>query len=85
MSMFFVIYLNLLMHIFGTTPDSFLDWKREWFYVYLEGDDWDNFFRPNFSKSIDGSLWDLKLGIADDTTIQTLVRDNLHQCAIFNL
>ena len=66
-----------------TNPDSFPNWKKEWFYVYLDAEESrDSFFRPNFSKSIHGSLRDLKLGIDEDAAIQALIANNLHHCAL---
>ena len=66
-----------------TNPDSFPNWKKEWFYVYLDAEEsWENYFRPNFSKSVDGSLRDLKLGIDEDAAIKALTADNLHHCAL---
>lgn len=69
--------------ISGTNPDSYPTWKSEWFYVFLDSEEgWDHFFRPNFSKSIDGSLRDLKLGIDEDAAIKAITADNLHHCAL---
>lgn len=67
----------------GTNPDTFPDWKKVWFYVYLHGEEsWANFFRSYFLKSADRSLRDLKLGIDDDAATQTITTYNMHHCAL---
>ena len=38
--------------IFGSSPDSLPECKKEWFYIQLEEDNWDNFFRPDFSRAV---------------------------------
>jgi hypothetical protein len=67
--------------ISDSNPDSFPDWKKEWFYVFLEGDNWDHFFRPNFCKAEDGPMKYLKLGVEEEAAIAILTNDNLHHCA----
>lgn len=32
----------------GSSTDSIPHRKEQWFYVYMEGEDWDNFFRTSF-------------------------------------
>ena len=66
--------------ISGTSPDSLPKWKKEWFYVYMEGCDWDDYFRPNFSRAIDGPVRSIKLGIEEEAAINILTADNLQHC-----
>lgn len=47
----------------------------------MEGEDWPNFFRPSFSKAVDGVLWDLKLGIDEIVAVAILTGDCMHHCA----
>ncbi|KAK1392679.1 hypothetical protein POM88_011735 [Heracleum sosnowskyi] len=72
--------LNRSCFVSGSSPDSLPLWKKEWFYIYLDGDDWNNYFCPNFTRATDGSLRSLKLGVDDLAAIQLLTDDCLHHC-----
>ena len=60
-----IIHRSLARSYFvtGTSPDSLPNWKIEWFYVYMDGANWDEFFRPSSSKCVDGLIRDLKLEV----------------------
>ena len=68
--------------ISGSSPDSLPEWKKEWFYIQLEEDNWDEFFRPDFSRAVDGPVRDLKLGVDELAVVATLTGDSAHHCAI---
>lgn len=67
--------------ISGTSPDSLPSWKKVFFYIYMESEDWGNFFRPNFLRAIDGPVRDIKLGVDELAFVETLTGDSLHHCA----
>ena len=43
----------------------------------MDGANWDDFFMPKFSKSVDGLIRDLKLGIDEAVVVTTLIGDGL--------
>ena len=67
--------------ISGSSPDSLSEWKKEWFYIQLEEYNWEDFFRPEFSRAIDGPVQDLKLGVDELAAVATLTADCAHHCA----
>ena len=75
-----IIHMSLSRSCFinGISPDSLRNWKKEWFYVFLDGADWDEFFRPSFSRSVDGLIRDIKMGIDETTAVATLTGDCLN-------
>ena len=77
-------YRNLACSIFvsDSAPDSLPAWKKHWFYVYMEGADWDECFKPNFSRAEDGPVRSLKLGVEEEAAIRILTGDNLHHSSI---
>lgn len=49
-------YRNLARSIFisGSAPDSLPQWKKQWFYIFMVGANWEEYFSPNFGKAEDG-------------------------------
>lgn len=68
--------------VYGTSLDSFPKWKGEWFYLYMDGDGWGNYFRSNFSLAEDWAMRSFKLGVDEDASIHLLVEDDLHYCTL---
>ena len=65
-----------------STLDSLPSWKKKWFYVYLEGADWNDYFFSDFSRAEDGAISYLKLGVKEEAAIRVLTRDNLHHSSM---
>lgn len=65
----------------GTSPDSLPNWKKEFFYLFMDGANWGDFFRLNFSKAVDGSMRDIKLGVDERAAIEILTTDGTNHCA----
>ena len=65
-----------------TAPDSLPLWKKQWFYVYMEGASWEDCFYSNFSRAEDGPVRSLKLGLEEEAAIRILMGDNLHHCSL---
>lgn len=66
--------------ITGTMSDSLPNWKREFFYTFMEDSSWANCFRLNFSKAYDGTLRELSLRVDERTTISILT---VIACSLF--
>ena len=77
-------YRNLARSIFvsDSAPDSLSAWKKQWFYVYMDGADWDDCFKPNFSRAKDAPVRSLKLDVEEEAAIRYQTGDNLHHSSI---
>ena len=64
-------------HPVVTSPDSFSKWK-EWFWIEIEGEDWANFFRPNFYRAINDNTQNIKLSVDDKNAIEVLPKECSH-------
>ena len=77
-------YRNLARSIFvsDSAPDSLPLWKKQWFYVFMEGASWEDCFYSNFSRAEDGPVRSLKSGLEEEAAIRILTGDNLHHCSL---
>ena len=68
--------------ISDSAPDSFPRWKGQWFYLYMEGADWADYFYSHFSRAEDGTMRSLKLGVEERAAIKILTEDCLHHTSL---
>ena len=68
--------------ISDSAPDSFPRWKGQWFYLYMEGADWADYFYSHFSRAEDGTMRSLKLGVEERAAIKILTEDCLHHSSL---
>lgn len=47
----------------------------------MKEENWTNFFRPNFSRAVDGPLRDHKLGVNEIIVVATLTAECLQHCS----
>ena len=74
--------LGRSIFVSDSAPDSLPNWKKQWFYLYMEGADWADYFYSDFSRAEDGPMRSLKLGVEEEAAIKVLTADNLHHCSL---
>lgn len=48
--------------------------------MYMDWENWVDYFRLSFTRAVDGALMDLKLGVNEINAVATLTGDSLHHC-----
>lgn len=58
--------------------DSLPNWKKEFFYNFIEVESRETFFRPNISRAITGTFWDMILGFDERAVVDILIGDCIY-------